>query len=238
MDGLTRALEAIQKKSEDLYAFEVEGVEVIFRLPSIKQASQYALLLDMAPKVSLKSAIYDSIFEQIVENEWQTEKNFNQLPAGISETTARLALFLSGVDVDSQDYTEELYKTYRKQLNVTADYMKRVICIVFAGYTFESLDSLNYQQLVYNFIQAEKVLLDRGIIEEEHAFQKPEDEVEKPYLVEDVLRQDTEAYQEFDRPADEDPEGRARMQKIREEAIQRARQQELEFKRKMYRRGR
>ena len=230
MAGLVHALEAIQNGNDDVYALELEGIEIIFRLPTIKQAYQYQKLLSLASDYTEVSIIYEHMFKVAVVNDYMATKD-GDLPAGIPETIAKLIFLLSGADEHCTEYTEELVNIYRKQVDNTLMYMKRIICQVFAGYTFKSLDKENYQTIVNVFIQAEKVLLERGIIETVHQFNQPEEMKPKPFRVEDVIRQDANAHAEFDKPK-EDPNTMARMNKIRQEAIKRAKEQELEFRRK------
>jgi hypothetical protein len=230
MAGLIQALNAIVDSHSDIYAVEIEDVEVIFRLPSVKQAYQYQKLLSLATDQQTVSIIYEHIFKAFVVDEFLAHKD-GELPAGVPETIAKLILMFSGVDSHSIDYTEELVKLYREQADNTLIYMKRVICQIFPGYTFKSLDSETYQEVVSLFIQAEKILLERGIIEEVHKFGHPEEEKAKPFRVEDVIKQDAGAYSDFDNPQQEDPNTMARMRKIREEAIRRAKEQELRYKR-------
>jgi hypothetical protein len=187
----------------------------------------------LATNQAAAAIIYDHVFKTVVKNDYMVNKD-GDLPAGIPETVTKLVFMLSGTDEHSIEYTEELVNTYRKQVDSTLMYMKRVICQVFAGYTFASLDYETYQNLVSVFIQAEKVLLERGIIESVHKFGNPEESKPKPFRVEDIIRQDAEAHADFDKP-EEDPNTMARMNRIRAEAVKRAQEQELQFKRNMRR---
>ncbi len=230
MTGLFQALEAITKKHDDLFAVELEDVEIVFRLPSVKEGHQYSLLLDLCKTESDRSSVYESIFRNFVQDEWLT-KSAGDIKAGIPETVARLIMMLSGLDEHHTEYTEYLFKAYREQLSSDISYMERVICEVFPGYTFELLESLNYQKLVSVFIQAEKVLIKNGRIEKEHDFVSQEQAKPKPFRVEDVIRQDRNAHKEFETPDRPDPKMAARMQKIREGVIKRAQEEERKFNR-------
>ncbi len=235
MSGLNRALEAIQQKTDDLFAFEVDGIEIVFRLPAVKIAEQYSTLLNIAQTESEKSVIYETMFRSCVQDEWLTSEAA-ELKAGIPETVARLILRLSGLDEAAIPYTEELFALYRQQSNSTMTYMKRMICMVFPGYTFEVLDKLNYQNLVNVFIQAEPMLLKQGIIEKEHDFTSPESAREAPFAVEDLIKTDNEAYKEYDSASQDDPRKLAHMQKLRENARKRAENEEREFQKRYARR--
>jgi hypothetical protein len=232
MSGLHQALEAISKKTGDLFAVEIDGIEIVFRLPAIRDVQQYAMLLGMSSTEAEKSEVYEALFRRVAEDSWLA-KLATDIPAGIPETIGRLVVFLSGLDEHSIPYTEELFKAFRAQNDTTNTYMKRTVCQVFPGYTFENLDLLNYQQLVQVFIQAEKVLLDRGIIQKEHDFQAPEKAKPKPFRVEDVIRKDAQAHHDFEKGDDIDPRARVQMQQVREQAIKRAQEEERKYKQHM-----
>jgi hypothetical protein len=57
-------------------------------------------------------------------------------------------------------------------------FMKRTICSVLSGYTFEQLDELDFQSIVEMFVQAEQIMLDAEIIPEPYQMIHP-DELEK-----------------------------------------------------------
>jgi hypothetical protein len=227
--GLTQALEGISERPGNLLAVEIEGVEVVFCLPSIRAAAQYQTLISLSTDVSTENLIWEHIFQHVVVDRYLADSD-GSIPAGIPETIGRLVLSLSGITEYSKEYTEELFKAYREQQDETLIYMKRTICQVFMGYTFESLDATDYQSLVNIFIQAEKVLLDRGIIEKVHSFIEPE-----KTKMGNTIRQEREALSEFDRPTEEDPVAMARTRKMREIAIERAKQEELRYKQRMRR---
>ena len=229
MSGLIRALDAIEQKDDDLFAVELGGIEIIFRLPSVKAAQQYAMLIGLAQSENEKSIIYETIFRSVVQDDWLT-KQCGDLKAGIPETIATLVMRLSGLDDSAIEYTEELFRVYRNQSNSTIVYMKRMICVAFGGYTFDSLDHLNYQNLVNVFIQAENILLERGIIKEEHDFTTQESAKEAPFKVEDVIKRDGDLHREYDSPEQDDPRKLAYMQKLREGAMKRAETEERKFK--------
>ena len=236
MSGLHRALEAIKQQSEDLFAFEIEGKEVVFRLPSVRQAQQYAKLLNIAQTESDKIAIYETIFRSVIQDDWMVQDG--ELYAGLAETVALLVIRLSGLDDSSEEYLEELFRLYRKQSNSVLMYMKRCICSVFHGYTFESLNELNYQNLVNVFIQAEKELLRQGIIEQEHDFTSAAQEQHKSLGIEELIKKDKEAHREYEQGDQEDPRKLAYMQKLREGARKRAELEEQEYKKRLIKRSR
>jgi len=232
MSGLDRALEAISKTSDDLFAFEIDDIEIVFRLPSIKTAKQYSVLLHLCENICDRSTIYESIFRHVICDDWLRDKSAD-LPAGIPETVAKMVLRLSGLDNEYRAYTEELLRTGRKNANSNILYIKRVICSAFLGYTFESLDSLNYQSLIEIFVQAEKLLIDKGIIEQEHDFSEPKASKKAPFQVEELIKKDQASYNDYASTEREDPRKLAYMQKLREGAMKRAQEEEKKYKKNL-----
>lgn len=224
--SLAQALEAVQRKTDDLYATTIsDEIEVIFRLPSIKKAEQYAVLLRIANDYSFQVIIYEHIFKNYVEDSYLRE--YADLHAGVVESTAKLILYLSGVAEESVAYTEQLFADFRVETNKILLFMQRTICSVFTGYTFESLELINYQRLVNIFIQAEQVLMDRGIIETVHKFEDPNAEKESSIKsLQEQIRMDQRDFNSYDRPSAPDP----RMQKLREQAIDRAASEERKYR--------
>jgi hypothetical protein len=235
MSGLYRALEAIQRKSDDVFAVEIEGIEVVFRLPPVQAAQQYSLLLNMAQTESERLIIYETIFRDVVEDDLLASED-GDIMAGVPETISKLVLMMSGLDNSAKEYTAQLFGLYRQQSSSVLMCMKRAICTAFPGYTFESLGQLNYQNLVNVFIQAEKILLERGIIESEYDFMSSEETKEAPFAVEDLIKQDRDAYHDYEFVDQEDPRKLARMNKLREAARRRAEEEERVFKERYRRR--
>lgn len=229
MSGLHIALEQISKRSGDIYAVELDGIEIIFSLPSIKAAEQYQRLISFSTSSADVSTIYEKIFRDVVRDDWLSD-HANDIKAGIPETIAKLVLKLSGLDETSVEYTEELFSFFRSQADATITYMKRIICMTFGGYTFQSLDMLDYQSLVNVFVQAEKALLNRGIIEQEHDFSAPQEAKEPVYKIDELIKQDNEAFRELNNSDPDDPRKLAYMQKIREGAKRRAEEEERKYR--------
>jgi hypothetical protein len=231
MDGLGRVLETISRKTDDIFVVSIEELEIVFRLPPVRAVQQYATLLQYAGNDSERYTIYERIFRETVQDEWLTKGTGGKdLPAGIPETISNLILLLSGCTENTTEYTEGLFHTYRQQTEMPLGYMQRFICSMFPGYTFEILEELNYQKLVYIFIQAEKRAFEQGIIEKEHSFNKAVEAKPKPYLVEDAIKADAKAYNKYDMPPEEDPRAIARQQQIKERTAARAREEERVFK--------
>jgi len=197
--SFTSALESVTQVNGDLFVVELPGErEILFRLPSHRQAMQYAMILELAGgNPVLERIIYDFIFSSYAEDKFIADLDEN-LPAGVPETIAKTILFLSGVGEGSKEYTQELFGIYREQANLTHQYMKRFICSAFSGYTFKDLEELNYQELVNIFIEAEKLLIDRGIIDKEHDFKAPEQEKPPVATVGEMISQDASEFNRFE----------------------------------------
>ena len=217
MDGLNQILSAIRKKTDDLFAVEIDGIEIVFRLPPIRKAEQYRILLDMCSSECERVEIYEAIFRYVVEDDWLAYNN-SDMPAGIPTTIARLVISLSGLGEESIQYTEQLFEAYRNQANNTLQYMKRFICHTFPGYTFETIDKLNYQQLVKVFVQAEIVA------KENHSFSSPGDTVQQTNI-DDIIREG-----EKNKPLRPvDPRLTERMRRISEGVKRRAELEQLRY---------
>jgi len=221
--GFVSALESISKVNGDLFVVELSPeLEILFRLPTYRQATQYRLILELSSNnIVLDGLIYEHIFRTCTEEKYLAKQD---LPAGVPETIAKTILFLSGVGEQSMEYTEELFELYRGQSDTTSQYMKRFICATFSGYTFKDLEELNYQELINIFIQAEKLSLDRRIIDKEHDFKDPNEKKPRVPTIGEMIGQDTSDYRRFDTagqqgrpPGHPDPAERAQ----REEAAYR-----------------
>ena len=164
-------LSAVRKGQGDIFAVSIGELEVIFSLPSCKQALQYAQTLSfIADDDPMKPSMYEFIFQAHAEDSWLANHK-EDMPAGVPESIARLILLLSGAEDRTISYTQELIESYRQIVpNNTMFFMKRIICGAFGGYTLQMLDELNYQELVGTFIQAEQYLLESGIIEERYNY--------------------------------------------------------------------
>jgi len=234
MAGLTTLLNSIEKRDVDLYAVELGDLEIVFRLPNVKQAQQYQLLIAMSDFHSERMMIYEHVFRTCVEDK-AIAIHDSEMHAGIPESLAKTILFLSGMDQNSMPFTEGMFKRLRSSNDSNINYMKRTVCQVFSGYTFELLDALTYEQLVSNFIQAEKVMLERGIMETPFSLiGKEETQKPKQYSVEDLIRQDSNAQNEFETDgADPESQEKRRMQmEMREKAKSRAKEQEVAHQRR------
>lgn len=148
--------------------------EIPFKLPSVSRSRQYSAALVLAESNIDKNTFYEYIFREcVVDEKLAFDEN---MPAGIVQSIAELILYLSGIHEDMVQYTENLHSTFRSQIKDPIWFMKRVICSVFSGYTFESLGELDYQDLNEIFINAEAMMLEAGLISEPYTFRNPEEE--------------------------------------------------------------
>lgn len=144
--------------------------DVPFKLPSVKRAQEYSAALALSePTKTSPSILLEQLFRECVVDE-NLAYHEQDIPAGVVDSTAREILFLSGVSEEVVQYTQNLFGTYRAQVQTMLPTMKRVICSVFGGYTIEDVDGLDFQDLTEVFIQAERALIDGGVIEEPYKF--------------------------------------------------------------------
>lgn len=167
----------LQKRGRDGHLFIVEFPEwgkIPFKLPSVSRSRQYAAAILLAETQADTATFYEYVFREcVVDEKIAFDEN---MPAGIAQSVAELILYLSGTHQDMIQYTENLFDTFRNESNTPVSFMKRVICSVFSGYTFESLGELDYQDLVEVFVNAEAMMLEAGLISEPYTFASPEDE--------------------------------------------------------------
>jgi len=196
--ALIDVLDTVSKTGNDLFVIDLEGTEIIFRLPSYKKASQYAQLLGIiGDNYTLQCIVYEHIFEEFALPEMITLHG-DDIHAGIPETIAKLILYLSSSDLSFQEYTEQLLETYRANTDNIISVMQRCICQSFGGYKMSDLDELDFQQLTKVYVAAEKVMLENGTITIEEILRFKEPEVVKPFKIESVIQQDAAAYKKFD----------------------------------------
>lgn len=235
MSTLRQALEATVQKSDDLFAVQLsEDIEILFRLPTIVEAQKYKMLLSLCQTDIEQNEIYEFIFRHLITDSYLAN-NDPDLPAGVPATISQLALYLSGAK-DTENYTEELWSIYREHKDDTITFMKTIICSVFAGYTFESLDSLNYQKLSYLFVQAEGLLIERGVIQTPYSF-KTKEVVSPVRNINGIIDNDIKDFQRFDGPKQSDPRSAAIQSKLREAAIKRAEEEERKYMESHRRKG-
>ena len=220
--SLVQSLEAVRKIESDLFAIDIDGTEIIFTLPSYKKASQYARLSEIAKGDSaLENIFYEYIFVTYVEDKFLAE-NEEDMPAGIPHTIAKLILFLSGTDENNIDYSNEILDTYREGLLSVINIIKTRICRAFPGYKFSDIDKLNYQEILYIYVQAEQLLIEASIIEPTSKLKlvRPgEEEKEEQFNIEKAIARDAKEYGKFneDMPRQritDSPEYKARLEQL------------------------
>jgi len=148
-----------------------EWGDVPFKLPGNKRANDYAVAISLANNEGVKALIREEIFRECVLSETRAFDDL-EIPAGIVHSIAELILFLSGVGTNGLQYTLGILNVSRNMTKIPTMMMKRIICSVFGGYTFESLDALDYQEFVNLFAQAEAVMLESGMISAPYQFTK------------------------------------------------------------------
>lgn len=162
-----------QKGDGHLFVTSFPGWEdVPFKLPSVRRLQHYSASLALAQDIFSAHMIWEQIFRECVVDE-DLAFHREDIPAGVIESIGRLILFLSGADENAVEYTQGLYEVYRPQTMIPLTFMKRTICSAFGAYTFEALDNLDYQTVCELFIQAERLMLDGGILEEEYQLLGP-----------------------------------------------------------------
>ena len=238
MSGLDTLLTSIKETEDNYYVIELDGYEIVFCLPSVRQARQYQTLLALSDAEIERDTIYDYIFSGFVHNKDILEDD--KLPAGLVESISRTILFYSGVGEYAKPYTKEILAKCRTESDSIINFVKRTICQVFNSYTLESLDLVSYPDLINIFVEAEKVLIERGIIEVPFDIMAEQEKAKpKPFRVEDVIRSDGQAQRDFDidKATEEDRLNKQRLLKIREDAKSRAIQQERNHMRQHMPRG-
>lgn len=225
MSLLQQALSAVVQKTDDIFVTELDGIEILFRLPSIYEAQKYSTMLSLCQQESEHSEIYEFIFRHVAIDSFLANNN-GEIPAGIPETIAKLALYLSGINEQSEEYTQNLWNEHRKHATDTINFMKSIICTAFGGYTFESLDQLDYHKLTYLFVQAELILIDTKIIEQPYTFINKKDNIQgnkQNNNLQDIGKNTNRK---------RDPRSEQIHAKLREMAIKRAEEEENAYRQK------
>lgn len=151
-----------------------EWGDVPFKLPSVTRSQQYAAALALAETPADHGTFYEYIYRECVVD--QSISYDEDIPAGIVESISKLVLFLSGIGEKFLPYTEGLFDTFRDQTKDPITFMKRIVCSIFSGYTFESAGELDYQSLVEVYVNAEMVMIEAGLISEPYTFTTAEEQ--------------------------------------------------------------
>jgi len=228
--SLPQALKAVRHKEKDLYVVAFgDEIEVTFRLPSVRKARQYAMMLQIAEDIVLRSIVYEEIFRSITTDSFFKESN--DIPAGIPESVSNLALYLSGMTSNEAalDLTDALLIKERNEKNLLLNFMQRTICGVFSGYTFEALDKLTYPEIVKIFVHAEQVLIEVGKIQQEWDIigsMRGDEKQSKQNSINSQIMEDIHSYRDFDKPQGPNP----MIEKLRKEAMERTMAEEEKYK--------
>lgn len=224
--SLPQLLSFFEKDSnKDVYVATLEDdFEVLFCLPSVKDAIRYQNLLIYANGTSFGNIIIEHVFKEIVQDSWLKEAQ--DIPAGIPYTIVNLALYLSCRTDEFVDQTTELVNKYRTETNNILKYMKRKICSVFSAYTFEMCDKLDYPKLVEIFVEAEQILLENGIIEQPAQFTDgTKDKEQAVKSLHSQIRADQEAYRMFESTQVQNQKA----EEFRRKQIERAKEEERRY---------
>lgn len=227
--SLPQALKAVRHKEKDLYAVAFgDDIEVTFRLLSVRKTRQYALMLQITEDPVLRSIIYEDLFKAVVTDSFF--KQSNDIPAGIPESVANLALHFSGMTSNeaATELTNMLLTKERAEKHLLLNFMQRTICGVFSGYTFDMLDKLTYPEIVKVFVHAEQTLIDVGKIEKEWDIigSMAGQEAQSQNTVNNQIMDDINSYQEFEKPRGPNP----MIEKLRREAMERTIIEEEKYK--------
>ena len=165
----------LQKQKGDGHLFIVSfpgWEDVPFKLPSMRRAQHFSAALTLAEDTFSVVMIWEQIFRECIIDE-NLAFHREDIPAGIVESIAKLIVFLSGTGENTLEYTKGLYDTYRAQAMIPLAFMKRTICSAFGAYTFKDLEELDYQTICELFVQAERLMIDGGILEEPYELLAP-----------------------------------------------------------------
>lgn len=152
--------------------------QVPFKLPSVHRLQQYIAAMTLSEAEVL---VKESIFRECVCDETLAFHS-PDIPAGIVSSIVDLIFLLSGVTGDTIQYTSGLFDTYRLEATRNINFMKRIICSTFSGYTFDKLDTMDYQDIVQVFIEAEQILLRYQMETTPFSFTLPEEDKPKKPL--------------------------------------------------------
>lgn len=231
MSTLQRVLESVSKKTDDIFVLILDDIEIPFKLPSIKIARQFNVLLENTTDNCERIIIYEYIFKLYCQDSYMAMEDPN-IKAGIPETVAKLILYLSGTTENSSYNNSVLnFNRHKINLNLKEDYMKRVICRTFASYKFQDIEELNYQEFVNLFCQAEQVLLESNIIESYFDFSPKQ--TKETNSISQMIKEDQVSYRNFEQ--DTNPNAsHQRNAKIRQQAIDKAKKEEADFRNKHF----
>lgn len=194
--GISNILQSLDQKDKDLFLTEfIDGTEIVYFLPSWKDAFRYYKILQLVNNTNEEELIYENLFKKYVLNSYILEND--ELPAGIISSAIGIILYFSMVDI-SIDVVAETLNKYREDTSYIKT-MKENICSVFPGYKLSDLDKVTHLELLEIFASAEHILLERGIINGEFNFsqKEPEDAIDTA----EMIKKDIRAYGKFEHDA-------------------------------------
>lgn len=152
------------------YGIDKEHTEYFTRIPwGEYKRIRFAERFNSMSTYELKLKIFRDYTVRAIQ---RTEYEIELLPAGIVDTISNLIMYVSdsGMLPDAQGnvnipgFTNRL-NLYRKIASTNVEYqMYTIICLVFKGYTFEMLDRLPFDRIASLFANAEKHLVDTGVL--------------------------------------------------------------------------
>lgn len=171
--------DVIKSKKLYLIKYDLEDGEiyVIFKLIPWKEFKRvfHAKETDVIPENELWNLIFKLY---TVIGEALTEEDILELPAGVVITTAKVIFQMSNsFGMPSRENGIELDKFINK-LNY-ARMMSKVsiekqlfalICSVYKGYTFSSLEEMDFNEILELFVAAENHLLNIGVLQQHLSF--------------------------------------------------------------------
>lgn len=194
--GIVQILESLTKVKDDIYLTEFEdGTEVSFFLPSWRDALRYARLLSIVEEDQvLKNIVFEYIFKRYTLDSYLINDG-GDLPAGITSSVVGTILHLSAALNETIEDINTLLEKRREESTNYLSHIKRTICSVFPAYKLSDVNELNYQELIEVFVDAERILLDRGIIEQEFSLEIKEEEVQE--TIGSMIQKDVKEYTKF-----------------------------------------
>jgi hypothetical protein len=150
------------KANGDLFGFELDDGQLIpFKLLNYREYK--SLIHSLGSGNPTPEIIFDYIFNKCVLDTVLVDI-IEEQQAGLVQTLGELILSLSGPG--DKEFLTSLLDQARACTGTVELQIKATICRVFPGYTMDKLDELTFPKLVQVFAQAERVMLDSGVIEE------------------------------------------------------------------------
>ena len=188
----------LKRKYGKVFRVDVNGIEVLFRLPSWKDYKLYVDVLDreIVPRVYL----YDSIYQDVVLNEPLVD-NMYQLPAGFIDSIVELVLYIAGnalrTEWDVARVNEDI-DVMRGVISTNIyDQFVMLICHAFPSYTPSAVDELDWHEVLRLLLMAENILMREGKIQQGVNI-LPADEQPQPESLASQIMKDTQMAQRSD----------------------------------------